>query len=77
MEKLVALSIHPVVNYPRHHNVRWVYRQLAAMLGLSFGMRCVAKRRGLPPGQGQSVEKQGRNLVSQIFRRVQWTSFDV
>jgi hypothetical protein len=74
---LVALSMHPLVNYPRHYNARWVYRQLAAMVGLSFGMRCVVKRRGLPTGQGQSVEKQSRNLVVLIFRRVQWTSFDV
>jgi hypothetical protein len=74
---LVALSMHPVVHCPRHHNARLSPRQLAAMVGLSFGMHCVVERRGLPPDQGQSVEKQSRNLVFLIFRRVQWTSFDV
>ena len=77
MKNLVALSMHPVVHYPRHRIARWLSCQRAAIVGLSFEMHCAVKRRGLPPGQGHSVEKQGRNLVSLIIRRVQWTSFDV
>jgi hypothetical protein len=71
MEKLVALSMHLVVHYSRYRIARWTSRQLAAIVGLSFGLHCVVKRRGLLPVQEQSVKKQGRNLVSLIFRRIQ------